>query len=578
MGERDLRSTQPGPARRDWRDAGPALVIALLLVALALARPPEPPASARGVALVLEAQSLARDLDLRFGVDDLERLRALPQGHSMEVLLAETGDTTAGAFSVPVPLVVPLAPFALLGGLRAVVIGCIVWTVLAMWLAARTLRQRLDTPWRLLVVFLFGSVALVYLFEPRPEVLALAAVVAAFALAYRSETPSFQELPEIFDRPQTLADPRFAGRWLAVGLLLGLAALVHPLHLALAVPAALALPSQHRRGGRVLLAVGVAATLALAVGGALFLGGALPWVSPLVVVDSGSLPPEPGAFYGGGFVPSILSGFGPLLDLPLVAWNALFFVAGQSVGLAAYCLPLLLALALWEPAAGRSTLVVTALVVGVAAFLGWPFDFAGDASLGNAWWLPAYGALWLAPTRRTGWVAPLALAALAGLALWPSWLGTVGLRPGIASTGAPVAPLVARWLPVETTLRPVGQDFVSQGDVRVFLAGGAVSERRGRLFLGGGRWGSVVIASPRPLDRLLLAFDGQAGAELDVVGGELGNTMFQPDGGVGFEIVLPESPRRHPMWWSSHSQSLYDLKLRLPGAAPIPVAFRLGGG
>lgn len=578
MGERDLSSTALPVAALRRRIWGPAVLLLALSSALAMARPAEAPSSARGVSYVLAAQSLAGDLDLRLGEDDLARLRALPQADPMRLLLAGREAPAPGAFPIPVPLAALAAPFAAVAGVRGVVLANLLFLVVAMAMAARTLRQRLDTPWRLLVAFLFGSVVTPFLFEPRPEGLVLAAVVAAFALAYRSETPTFDEMPEVFDRPYTLADPRLAGRWLAVGLLLGIAVLLHPLHLALLVPAAMALPGAARRSGRVLLGVGLVAMLGLGLGGALVLDAAMPWITPLGIFESGELPVGQGAGAASDPVPSVLEAARPVADVALTGWNALFFAAGRTVGALPYFLPVVLILALWEPGARRSTLVVTAIATGLVAVAVWPFDFAGDARLGNAWWLPVYGSLWLVPTRRVGMAAPLAVMALSGLILWPSWLGLVGLRSEASPTPGGLSPLASRWLPAESTLRPVGRDFLEQDGVRVLLAGGALSERGGRLFLSGGHWGNLVVASPRPVDRLFLAFDGQAGSELEVVGGELGNTLFQGDGGVGFEILLEESARRHPMWWSDSRQTLYDLRVRLPRAPAIPIAFRLGLG
>ena len=93
-----------------------------------------------------------------------------------------------------------------------------------------------------------------------------------------------------------------------------------------------------------------------------------------------------------------------------------------------------------------------------------------------------------------------------------------------------------------------------------------------------------MLINQRPVQSVLLDFDGQAGIELEVEGGELGNTVFRGDGGIGFEVLLGESDRRHPVWWSRQEQSLYDLRLRLPTAPPFPIGFRLsvvesaGGG
>ena len=141
--------------------------------------------------------------------------------------------------------------------------------------------------------------------------------------------------------------------------------------------------------------------------------------------------------------------------------------------------------------------------------------------------------------------------------------------------GQNVAPLAVRWLPLESTLRVSDDELVRDGSLGIRVVGGAVSGRGGQLVVQGGSWAEVVLVSSRPLTSVLLEFDGQAGSELEITGGELGNTVFRGDGGVVFEVGLDSSARQHPMWWSRQEQSLYDLHLRLPKAPPFPVALRV---
>jgi hypothetical protein len=136
-----------------------------------------------------------------------------------------------------------------------------------------------------------------------------------------------------------------------------------------------------------------------------------------------------------------------------------------------------------------------------------------------------------------------------------------------------VSPAAVRFLPLESTQRVDDEVLMRSGALRVRLIGGAVAERDGEMALRGKQWGDLLIISPRPLGTLLLEFDGQAGSELEVMGAELGATMFMADGKVAFEVLLNQRTRRHPMWWSREDHSLYDLRLRLPKAPPYFVGF-----
>ena len=574
MGERDLSSAASVGERRSLRWlVGPATLF-LFLSLVIIASPLRIPTSPRGLAHVLQAGSMAADRDMAFGDGDLRRLRGLPQAESLEVLLASSGDEGEASYPGDLITSLVLAPFAGLGGLGGVLFAHALILAVAMGVAAGTLRQRLDGPWGLLLVCLFGSIALRFLFEPRPEVLGMAAALAAFALVFRGEMPAVSEMPEMYEESRT-GGRRFQLRWLVVGALLGYVALAHPLNLLLFLPAALAIPAASRARTGAVLAVGAVLTLGVGFGGAAVTGGATPWVSQLGVFTTATGFPGLGSEWSSGVGwPSVLGGFEPRLDVSLASWNALFVVAGRSVGALPYFFPLALLLALWAPRAGRSTLVMTALAAALLSILLWPFDFSGDGpGLGNAWLLPMYGALWLVPTGTMRFWKQLPILAVAGLFLWPTWLDVIGLRGAPGEERATLAPLASRWLPYESTRRPIGKEFVLMSGMRVLPAGGGVSVREEQLFLRGTQWGSIFLASPRPLSTVFLSFDGQAGSEIEVGGGRLGNTVFRGDGGVVFEIDLEGAAREHSMWWSKQPHSLYDLRLRLPNAPAIPVAF-----
>lgn len=575
MGERDLKRDGSTGRYRNWgRWLMPVALLAFLTI-VEVARPATHPASARGVAHYLQAASVAHDRDSTFAVEDLDRLRKLPQTEALSILLARRPDGTV-TFPGAGPEALWLAPFVAVGGLGGAVFGTALAVALAMGLAATTMKQRLHAPWGILLLALFASCGIRFLLEPRSEMLVLAAVLAAFALAYRGESAHFAEMPEIYDDALRLGSWRFGLRWLIVGGLLAVAMLAHPIYLVLFVPAGLAVPTLARRAGIAWLVAGALALTAvtLVATGAV---SSIPWLRETAVFGPASgFPTSSADWTAGEGVPSLFEAARPQAHLGLLAWNGLFLTLGRTVGAVPYFLPLLLLLALWEPRRGRSPLVVAGAVVAILALVVWPFDWAGDSGgLGNALLLPAFGALWLLPTRPTKgrWIVMTTLAA--GALLWPMWLDLVGLRPSRGTTAASVPSLAARWLPAESTLRAGADELIRQGSLSLRVAGGAVAERGGSLVIDGGRWGNLLVIAERPLESVLLEFDGQAGSEIDISGGELGNTVFRGDGGVAFEVSLGDSDRKHPLWWSRQEHSLYDLRLRLPKAPPFPVAFRV---
>jgi hypothetical protein len=69
------------------------------------------------------------------------------------------------------------------------------------------------------------------------------------------------------------------------------------------------------------------------------------------------------------------------------------------------------------------------------------------------------------------------------------------------------------------------------------------------------------------LSALEFQFDAAASTEVDVSGGEVGDMILDPGGGVVFR-VLPHATRvRHHVWWSRELHSFYRIRLAMPKAS-----------
>jgi hypothetical protein len=289
---------------------------------------------------------------------------------------------------------------------------------------------------------------------------------------------------------------------------------------------------------------------------------------------------------------ALAAGFAASTDAALLGWNALYLVAGSHLGLLPYLLPLLLLALSWERGEGRTGLLVGVLLTAVLVTVGRPFDFAGaPPAAGNRLLLPVYAALWCGAVRPVRPWAVAAIVAAAAAFLWPLWLG-----PRQAISRLDRLPTIAAraLLPYETTQRGLPGTEESRGEIWLRVAGladpgpagsagrsgaplpSAPGGPSGPTRLAGDAPARLLVSSPRPLAALKLAFGRRAPSRLEVGGGEAGETLFRPDGGVGFRVELGEPRARHPMWWSPEEpQSLYLLELRLPGAPPEPIGFRL---
>lgn len=358
--------------------------------------------------LLMQAESLAYDLDLRYERDDFERFTARWGGDPTDLELVSARGGTPITYDRAFPYALWLAPFVRLWPTSGWAIANALLLALGAVVAARSLERGVGPAAALgVAALIFGSVGFAYVFLLGGDLLRWIAAVLAFACIS-------------------------AGGWLGAGVLLSLACGLEPLDSVL-VLAAVVLAAGDGLGSRAgRLVLGLVAGLALQL-------GVLAWAAGGSVLAPGS---------HCRFTPS--TGF-PLVDFPAEEWIAtaarldvlvaqaapeaagashgsfgrrlLALLLGQNVGLVPYFPALLLLL----PAAGRnrsSAALALAVLVWVAAVtLLRPFDFWGGdgAALGNRLFLPLYGALWWLPVRRPRLSWGLAAGLVACLTLLPLW-------------------------------------------------------------------------------------------------------------------------------------------------------------
>jgi hypothetical protein len=446
-----------------------------------------------------------------------------------------------------------LLPFARLTPGRPAALLAAAALTLAAVLAARASSRRLGGAAPLWIgAWIFGSVVWIAVLWTPAAVVALSASVVAFALAFGAEQPPLEHLPEVFEPPGGRWAPAVAARWLLVGGLLGLLAASQPLYLPLLLPAALAAP--HRRRHLAWGALGVGAAAVVAAG--LAVGGVEPWLDRLGKIELVDL------------------------DMRLAGWNALYLLAGRNVGILLGFFPLLLLALAFRAVRARRWLLAAVGVIAALFLLLHPFDFyGGPGALGNRLFLPLYGALWLTAARPARGLPALLALGLGAALLWPLARAPLAhpLLPGGGYRHA--SGWASRHLPFETSQRhlPVPEIYAGGARLRFLddrswaLAGSGGASLR---ILGGAET-ELLLASRAELGSLLLEFERRASSRLEVGGGELGETILRPDGGVAFEVLLGKPRAVHPAWWSDEPHHFYLLELRLPGARPVPIAFSL---
>ena len=349
------------------------------------------------------------------------------------------------------------------------------------------------------------------------------------------------------DRQEAQVYGRLDWRWFAPVALLVMAIVQSPATFVLVLPVLAAVPALERRGARwrALLGVGIALMLL----GVFWLG-------------------VRAAF-------QVRNDLSHLLDPRIIGWSLVDLIAGRNFGVLVWFAPVVLLVASFRRETARGWLLAS---VGIATLLlafqqphGPRFVEGTPVSA----FLPLYAACWFVPARvpRPLWL--ILTAILAGLIIWPAWsspldTGRTADRPWSHRYA------LAHYLPYETTREhvPFYSEWRGTGVKSRSLSPGLTRSERGPALVPSAGPAELMIASEKPLEAVLIDFGPEARTDLRVEGGELGNTVFRPDGGVRFEIVLGEPDRVHPMWFSPKPHSIYLLEIEMPGApdAELPVS------
>ena len=211
-----------GPARSAKLSAAPAaawafaalLVLSLVLGLVAGRRPASAPLATE-LAYLAQATSLWQDRDLAISEAESESWGVTGEELRVRVLF---------------PYALLLAPAVALAPASGPLLVNTVLLALAATLGALGLRRRTGGDgWPLVTLCVFGSVTFAYSHLAQPQVFLLAAVVAAFALAYGGTRDEGDVLPEVYEGGAS--GGALARRWLAVGGLLALPVLEHPIYL-----------------------------------------------------------------------------------------------------------------------------------------------------------------------------------------------------------------------------------------------------------------------------------------------------------------------------------------------------------
>ena len=527
---------------------------------------------------LMQAESLARDGDLRYERHDYDRLLLAAHANPTDLELASGSDGKRIGFARPFPYALYLAPFVRLDPAHGFALANALLLALTACFAARTLERRIgDAAPALVMLAIFASATFAHVFLVTGDLFLLCLVVVAFCLLDAAAAPDH-------------GSPRAA---LVAGALLAVAVLTEPLHLFLL-------------GGAVFTVAGTRRA-------ALLLGAFLSAMAQIVVqwwATGGLLVVATERFR---FTPE--TGF-PLVDFPVAewsaslrhlsalhweeaarwtwgldprlwAWDTVDLLFGRHVGLLPYFAPLLLfaALARWD--GPRRALAVAALLWCAALVVVHPFNlYGGEGTIANRLVLPVYGMLWMLAARRRARRVEIAVAvavlALAAPFLWRLWSSpwTHPVAPGRAGH-AYTTPLAERLLPYETAQRriPSGQ-LADHGALRVHFLDerGWAEPMRDRLRFDGTET-ALLVLSAEPLDVLRVEFGEDGPSTLEVDGGEIGETILTPAGGVDFRLLLPGAARSHAQWWSPERWWIYPLRLRLPETAEPnrATAFRLVG-
>lgn len=490
---------------------------------------------------LLAAHSIAYDLDLQFSEADRTRSEGLSLPFDSISLRADAGHEDR--FDVPIAYPLMIAPLVRIAPLRGALITNALFMGLAAVMIAYRLGRRLgQNALALVAICLFASVIYRSAFLIQPTALLMALIALAFSMVFRHEEPGAHGVEEVYRPAESPVGG--GGRSLVVGILIGIVATHHPLFLLMALPAGVAIPERRRRTSLLGLAAGLG----------------------LVLLVSGL---ASGLLDGSSALMGDLAVRWEKVSVGAAAWNLLYLGVGRNTGLVLYSLPLLLLLGLWQGGTGRSVLILTALTGILAPIVLDPFNYyGGPAAVGNAWAIPWFVLFLFLPARPLprGWLAATLLLAVP--AMYPTWLAP-GIEP-VTPQGIyrHAAGRFHRWLPLETTqseLPPAGQGAGQRLWIRsLSLEAQVTGSNRWRL--AGEGWSELQIATPTPLQAVHLQFGSQADPDLEIRGGDLGDTVLLPDGGIGFRVENLTRKALHPMWWSAERHENYVLQLYMPKA------------
>jgi hypothetical protein len=557
-----------------WAALG-LLLLATIAAAATLDRRDWPAFVGDEATYLLEAQSLAWDFDVRYTRADYDRF-VEQWGRKPEGLILQSADDGRTlVYGKPAVYPLFLAPFLRLSPTRGAAVANSLALALAAVMAARALQRRIGSTAPIWVaVWVFASVTFAYVFWVHSDLFLMCLTAMALSLAYGGA-------PEARSRP---------GRWVVVGVLLAIVILSRPLYAGLLLPVALAVPSEARKRGLVVLAVGAAGLAILASGTNLAARGT--WTS---------YGGERQSFYGSTGFPGVDPAAGSWgnqiaergthgwvkeetlqigFDSRQTAWNVLYYLAGRDVGLLPYFLPLVLGLLAFHPGEGRWALLLAVAAAAAALFWLRPFNFyGGGGAMANRYFLPLYPALWFLAARPVrpvfGVLAASVVTALAAPFLLPLWSAPRAFPLNSEEGYRYVSRAAVRWLPYETTLshlKPSGhEDFLHHNLWVKLLTPSLRPDAKGaRIDLAPGRSGELLMGSERPLDGLRIRLPPRGPDTLEVSGADLVQTLRREEGGTTLRFH-PRLRAHHRMWWM---KDLYLYEIRI-GERPNGVSFQI---
>jgi hypothetical protein len=526
---------------------------------------------------LMQAESLAWDLDIRYSPEDHRRFvahwDAQPEGLILQSL--DAGRTTH--YGKPLPYSLALAPWVRLAPLRGATVFNAVMLALATIAVAASLRSWIGgaAPW-FAAAFVFGSVVFAYVPWAHSDLFLASLTASSYALALRRRAPWEEEENS---RDQLIA-----------ALLLGIVIVCRPFpYAALALPLAVASWPGRRGRARTAAAVAVlAVTVASGIG--LEVAARGHWTSyggqrlsfnsdtGFPADSAGASQPESWSAMVAARGPADWTRAGGKLpyrfNVRTWAWNAWYFLAGRDVGLLPYYPAVLLALFALRKDRVALALAIAFAAVAAGFLLLRPFNFyGGGGALANRYILPAVPALWFlardtgSPARRA--IGLVVVAAMGWAFLTPLWRAPWSFR--IDATGGYrwVGPRALDVLPYETTqshLKPAArEDFVHRALwVKPLSAGlGPVDEGR-FLRLQRGTAVDLLVGSPRPITSFCLSRESGDQVALDFRQGLRPGYHREP---LPTRVPTPEPTARHAMWWSEDDWWLY--RLRLTAAPPV---------